>query len=174
MFHFQDIVPLRPVSSRQYSKTNLIHHRHIDSTSNVNTNDDNLSSKQRYSPSYQFSTTNFSNTYNILTTSAIRQSTFLHGEGSNEDNDEDDDDYKRSNEILTSSLPHTLFDPKKEQLLTSRSFSPSIFNETRHHTSKEILFNSHHQDHDQRNRIDRFDIAVQDLTTIHPSSILGK
>ncbi|CAM2696433.1 unnamed protein product [Rotaria socialis] len=168
----KDILPLRPSSGTKQTKSNIIHHRRrniiVDSNSNIGTHGDNSSGtsslepqKQTCSVPYQLSPTNIFNTYNILAAAAIGQSVFLNEEDSEDGDDspdEDDDQQAPSDQqqILTS-LPITLTNQKNQQLLTSRSYSPSVFSKKNHHhhqhevkLSKKSLHDSYYQSQSTR------------------------
>jgi hypothetical protein len=114
---------------------------------------------------YKFSSTNLFNTYNILATTSIGRSDFLHEEDSEDEEDSHDEDDDQQphighQQILSSSTssppPFISVNSKKPQLLTSRSFSPSVFCQRKHHQydqkpSKKSFYHSHHQDRSTKN-----------------------
>lgn len=202
----QDVLPLRPSSGTKQSKTNLLHHPRrnilVDSNSNVCTYGDNSSGtssleqqKQTSSVPHQLSSANIFNTYNILAAAAIGQSVFLHEEDSEDEedsHDEDDDQQVQTDQQpILSSSPITLTNTKNQQLLTSRSFSPSVFNKKIHsqheqESFKKTLHDANHRGYITKNKseqvvtsTDILDSCVQNstktmLSTNYPSATLGK
>ncbi|CAF0934228.1 unnamed protein product [Adineta ricciae] len=209
----KDVFALRPPSATKQLKPDLIQHPPrnilIDSSSNLATNGNNspltISSDQQQQQQstprlvpYKFASTNLFNTYNILAAAAIEQSDFLHEEDSEDDEDSHDEDdeqqvhgeHLREQQILSPPTPLIPGNSKKQQVLTSRSYSPSVFCQKKHHqydqeSYKKSLFHSRHQDrttqnligqHESANTLDTYAQSSMNtiLTTSYPSVTLGK
>ncbi|UJR28792.1 hypothetical protein I4U23_010017 [Adineta vaga] len=200
----KDVLSLRPSSTTKQSKSNLIEHQprniRIDSSSNLSMKGNNSprtsSSEQQSTPRlvpYKFASTNLFNTYNILAAAAIEQSDFLHEEDSEDEDDshdEDDEQHVQGEQQRILSPPPSMIpvNSKTQHLLTSRSYSPSVFCHKKHQYEQEpykkSLYHSHHQDRTTKNLIGQHESAstldsyAQSsmntiLTTSYPSVTLG-
>lgn len=204
---FQDALPARPPSAPKQSKPDLIHHHRrnilVDSSSNLSTkgNSSPSTSCSEQTPQprlvpYRFTPSSWFN-YDIVAAAAIEQSDYLHEEDSEDDDDDshDDDDeqqHPRRAQQQSLSPPPALIpvNSKRQQVLTSRSFSPSLFCQKKHHSYeqepfKSPLFHSSHQDRMTKNLIGQhestaaLDTFAQSsintiLTSSYPSVTLGE
>ncbi len=130
-----------------------------------------------------------------MAAAAIERSDLLHEEDSEDEDDshDEDDDQEPQTEqqqLLATPPPIIPVNSKSQQLLTSRSFSPSVFYHKRHHQYeqepfKKSFYNSHHQDrstknmmgqHDSTGTLNSYAQSSMDtmLTSSYPSVTLGK
>jgi len=210
-----------PSLASNQSKSNLVHHHRrnllVDASSTLSTNGDNSSGtssleqqqqqqqqqqQSQRSIAYQFSSNHPFSRYDIFTTGAIRRPDYLHEEDSEDDDDshdEDDDQQQQKSQILPSLTspppppPPSLkpINNKNQQLLTGRSYSPSVFYQKKHQhyettesTKKSIYHSHHYQDRTSKNILGQHDSTstlgtyAQNsintmLTTSYPSVTLG-
>lgn len=190
----------------------------VDTSSTLSINGDNSSGTSSLEPqqiqaqqqsqrsiSYQFPSNHPFSRYDIFATAAIRRPDYLHEEDSEDDDDSHDEDDDQQPPIdlqqqqksqilpsLSSSPPAPLIpiNGKNQQLLTTRSYSPSVFYQKKHQhyesepTKKSIYHSHHYQDRTSKNILGQHDSTstlgtyAQNsintmLTTSYPSVTLG-
>ena len=110
----------------------------------------------------------------------------LHEEDSEDEDDSHDEDddqpsflqsQQQQPQFLSSASQQPLvsINPKKSQLLTSRSFSPAVFYHKKHHSyeqepSKKSLYHSHYQDRSSKNMVTKHD-STDSLDSYAPNSL---